>query len=159
MTPHRRVLVLGSIVVASAAAVTIGVVGARPGTADSSGAQRPTPIAAVQRLPGRTAVGDEAGNFVGYVDDSLIHPTDPAAIAQKVTPEALIPVTDSTGRQVGYVAFDYGFVSGAEAGAPGFDIVKARIARNGGCMDAIGFTKPSDYGVPTCPAVGGVDSP
>ena len=157
MTSRRRLLILTSIAVASVAAA--GTVGARFVTTDASSTPRQSPIAAVQQIPDRVAVGDGAGNFVGYVDADLVRPTDPAGIAQKVTPEALVPVTDASGRQVGYFAFDYGFVSSSEAAAPGFDIVKARIARSGGCMDAIGFSKPSDYGVPACPAAGSGDSP
>lgn len=104
--------------------------------------------------PGFTTIGDAAGKPVGWARSDLLTPTqmDQAEYRTFVTPDRLIPVTGPNGSLVGYVAYDYGFVPLAQAQAPGFDIVKARIARNGGCMDRIGVHDPSEYGVPACVA-------
>lgn len=94
---------------------------------------------------GETEVADQHGNPVGYAKTSLIEPAD----ARTSSPTTLIPVTDDSDHLVGYVAFDYGFVPLVEAEAPGFDIVKARVARYG-CMDRIGTHDPSEYGARDC---------
>ncbi len=84
------------------------------------------------------AVGNEAGQFVGYVHRRDFEVTTIADYNARVNAKTLWKVTDYDGNLVGYVAPDVPFIPLSAAAAPGFDIEKVRAARNGGCEDQIG---------------------
>jgi hypothetical protein len=89
--------------------------------------------------PALVPVGNEDGQFVGYVRRSDIEvPSSLDRYYATVNARTLWHVTDIDGKLVGYIAPDVPFVPLAVAQAPAFDIEKVRADRNGGCEDQIG---------------------
>lgn len=94
-------------------------------------------ISAAKEIPGFTRVGDQDGNFVGYVATKWIEPTDLETV-KSVNARTLIDVTDENGQVVGHWAYGLGFISLTQSSAPGFDVEDLRAQRYGGCEEPIG---------------------